>query len=87
MRKLLLVIFLLLMVATSTFAYQCEQCPKESACVAYESAGDGCNTASFRVWCENGEWKRGDSYSLTLVYCRPKGEPPSYPWSPPEDKK
>jgi len=78
---------LFLLIASTAFGYQCEDCPKESACMAYEPAGDGCNTASFRVWCENGEWRRGDSFSFTLVYCQPKGGPPSYPWTPPEGRK
>lgn len=87
MRKLI-VVALLLFASVPALAYRpCEECPKNAGCTEQEPAGDGCNRATFRVWCEDGKWYRGDSFAFTLAYCPPKDWPSSYPWTPPEEKK
>lgn len=86
MRMLRVVMFLIALCTPAFAEYKCEECPKEGNCIASESAGDECNQAKFHVWCEGGKWYRGDSYALTLLNCIAI-DPPSYPWTSPEEGK
>ena len=84
-RIALFLLMILAVLGTAVHAgYKCEECPQGAGCVAYEPAGDGCNTATYAVWCTDGKWYRGDSFAFTLVYCLPKDRPTAYPWTPPD---
>ena len=50
-------------------AQQCAGCAYGKNCAISVPAGDGCNTCSQIVWCEDGKWKTHGINSCTLASC------------------